>query len=91
VEAAEEGGEVILGAWALVVIVLYPFFVLAVFLASFMAAWDTHLFMAFVYWGLTAFFLPWWRNPAYKKWVSWFLTLQGGALFWTALVAALAK
>jgi hypothetical protein len=87
VEAAgEEGGEVILGAWA--VIVLYPFFVLAVFLASFMAAWDTHLFMAFVYWALTAAFLPWWRsNPAYKSAVGWVLGLQGCALFVTALVS----
>jgi len=80
----------ILGAWALIAIVLYPFFVLAVFLASFMAAWDTHYWLSFVYLALTALFLPWWRNPAYKSAVGWLLGLQGCALFVTGL-ASLAK
>jgi hypothetical protein len=77
--------------YAGLLVLLYPLMLLGVFMASFMAAAAGHYWLAFIYWGLTALFLPWWRNPAYKRWVSWGLTVQGCALFWTGLVATLAK
>jgi len=73
--------------YAGLLVLLYPLFLLGVFLASFMAAAAGHYWLAFIYWGLTALFLPWWRNPAYKSVVGWVLGLQGCALFVTALVS----
>lgn len=64
----------------------YPLILAAIVMASFMAAWDTHYFLSFVYLGLTAFALPWWRSERYKAFVGHFLTAQGCALFLTAVV-----
>lgn len=61
-------------------VLLYPLAMLGLFLATFMAAWEHHFFLAFIYWGLTALFLPWWRNPKMKSLVGWVLGLQGAAL-----------
>jgi hypothetical protein len=77
--------------YAGLLVLLYPLMLLGVFLASFMAAWDTHYFLSFVYLALTALFTPWFRNSAYKSALGWVLGLQGCALFVTGLVAALAK
>ena len=58
VEIATEGdGEVILLAVGLIAL-FYPLILAAIVMASFMAAWDTHYFLSFVYLGLTAFALP---------------------------------
>jgi hypothetical protein len=77
--------------YAGLLVLLYPLFLLGVFMASFMAAAAGHYWLAFIYWGLTALFTPWFRNPAYKSALGWVLGLQGCALFVTGLVAALAK
>ena len=76
---------------AALIALLYPLILAAIVMASFMAAWDTHYFLSFVYLGLTAFALPWWRSERYKAFVGHFLTLQGCLLFWVALVATVAK
>ena len=69
-------------------VLLYPLMLLAVFMASFMAAAAGHYWLAFIYWGLTALFTPWFRKPAYKNALGWVLGLQGVGLFVVGLVAA---